>query len=863
MLERLWSRIDRPWRALNRPQQSRESQTTCERRTDVHTLRVACRRATAGLHAVGSLLPERPRARAVRILKRIRKAASEARDAEVHLALFRDLLVRDTDASGVLSAIDAITLSRDEAMGDLRRALPGSRRLELKHLFQRLADSLRDATRRGDLLSHQDTPSLRPLVERALRSALQLGSRPEAIHDLRVDLKRLRYALAVSPASGVHPHPDPTLAWLAECQRRFGDFHDVATLVQRLDELARHTPENDAARAELLQLRERFDVVRASREHAVISWWHDTNGAERLRSMQTNDLANPAYPQPARPPVRLNGDTPRADGIPQGNLFLAGKRQAVIDIGSNGIRLLAVELLDNASWCVLAEERATARLAQGMSAQPRLCAEAMVRATDIVLTFQRRCTDLGATPVAFATAAVRDATNRDEFLGLVRSRTGLDVRVLSARDEGRLTARAVARRFDTSHGRFAIADIGGGSLEVLMIDDGIITSNRSMRLGAVRMSERFGERGEFSRRAVRALTRHADDVLARRLPGVSEPPSVLVGCGGAFTTLLMLAAAQRGIVVERSSPRLREIGPVSYPEVRALTRAIARSALSERLRTPGLPADRADITPAGLIVIERLMRRLEVAHVRAHTGGVREGVLLEVIEGLASGDAPRHTSVHEDRDDAVRALLDRCRTDRAHARTVSRLSLQLYDALRAARLPAFSGDGEALDRELLGAAGLLHDIGIMVEYRAHHKHSRDIVRNADLPGFGAHERELLALLCRYHRRAEPCAHHGAFSVLSGPDRALVRRLAGVLRVADGLDRSHAGVVSGVFARRGEHGVEVHAYAHEDATTELRAARSKSGLLRRVLRCGVEVRARRIEPIVVMPHFTPDTAQARG
>jgi exopolyphosphatase/guanosine-5'-triphosphate,3'-diphosphate pyrophosphatase len=126
----------------------------------------------------------------------------------------------------------------------------------------------------------------------------------------------------------------------------------------------------------------------------------------------------------------------------------------------------------------------------------------------------------------------------------------------------------------------------------------------------------------------------------------------------------------------------------------------------------------------------------------------------------------------------------------------------------------------------------------MVEYRRHHKHSATIVRHADLPHWSDRDREVLAQVCRYHRRSEPSERHEDFAALTPADKAMVRRLAAVLRVADGLDRSHARVVREVRVRKGKQQLTIEVHATNHAHEERRAARDKGGLLETLL--GVEV-----------------------
>ncbi|MCE7974759.1 MAG: Ppx/GppA family phosphatase, partial [Leptolyngbya sp. PLA1] len=530
---------------------------------------------------------------------------------------------------------------------------------------------------------------------------------------------------------------------------------------------------------------------------------------------------------------------PSGGAVPQGGNgrtngtahHLAAGPAAVIDIGSNSIRLLVVDRAGGEGWRVLGEERAMTRLAQGLAATNQISAEAMARSVEAVGRFKAAAEKLGAATIgAFATAAVRDADNGRDFLSLVHDRTGISPEIVSARDEGSLTFRSVARVMDLSHGDAVVVDLGGGSLEVVRSRDGVIIGNTSMKLGAVRLTEMFGGTDGCAGPRYADLKAHIRRVLDKRLGRVDAPPGVVVGCGGAFTTLLTLAAAARGVLIDRNSPALTSLGPVTKAQVRDILRSLREMPLEARLRVPGLPSDRADIIIAGLAVIQQVMNCLGVTEIRVHPGGVREGLLLRMVERSTAHQQARSPQVMSE---AARALLTRCGCDVAHAEHVATLSLSLYDQFRkeSTLIPGLaSRRGE---RALLEAGSLLHDIGTFVEYRAHHKHGMAIIRHADLPGVSDADREVLALLARFHRKKAPKASHPAMSALPASEREVVLRLSAILRIADGLDRRHAQTTGGVHVRFGAGEVQVEAEVPAGADEDLRGAAAKRDLLEKL------------------------------
>jgi exopolyphosphatase/guanosine-5'-triphosphate,3'-diphosphate pyrophosphatase len=710
------------------------------------------------------------------------------------------------------------------------------------------------------------------------------------MHELRVAIKRLRYVGEVLGPVLDQRVSAEAMPRLVEAQGRLGEVNDVATLVERMDrylaELAttheRERPEGGAELGRLLErLRARFVRVRDLRHQRVVAWWRGAQadglweslgiagevalGTVKASAEQRQERAMELIPSGEQARAREHGNgaaagrgvsthvngsdnrTPPAApgaGTAQGSLWVGGKRLAVIDIGSNSIRLLAVELIDEASWRTLAEERAMTRLAHGLSETRELCAEAMARSVEAISRFVtiagvQKCT----TVRAFATAAVREAKNREGFVSLVRERTGISLELVSALDEGKLTYRSVARVLDLHEGTAAVVDLGGGSLEVVFSDGGVITGNTSMPLGSVRLTETFGGAEACSGPRFREMRRHVDRQLGKRVRALQTPPTLLVGCGGNFTTLLTLVAASTGAIIDRNSPKLASLGPVSRAQVRTILDELRAMTLEQRLRVPGLPSDRADIVVAGLTAIERLMKHLGSTRLHVHPGGFREGLLMRCVDDLLAEQRRHDTPAGADEEmRIVRDFAARCQYPKAHCEHVARLAVSIYDQFLAGSAMIQGLGSDRSERLLLEASCVLHDIGTLVEYARHHKHGALMVRHADLAGLSPREIEIVACLVRYHRKREPSARHAEFAALSEPDQALVRRLCGIMRVADGLDRSHAQNVVGVHLRFRSDGTAIEVRSESDAAADIDAAIAKSGVLERVMGARVFIEA---------------------
>jgi exopolyphosphatase/guanosine-5'-triphosphate,3'-diphosphate pyrophosphatase len=225
---------------------------------------------------------------------------------------------------------------------------------------------------------------------------------------------------------------------------------------------------------------------------------------------------------------------------------------------------------------------------------------------------------------------------------------------------------------------------------------------------------------------------------------------------------------------------------VTRAELEHVLDRLAAMSPAERAAVPGLNPARADIIVGGLAVAAEVLAVFEGRDLHVSGYGIREGLLLE-----AAHVAPTPADPGEARERSVRAFAERCHYEEPHARQVRRLALQLFDQL-AGRL-----GGQPGDREALADAALLHDVGYHINYERHHKHSYHLIVHADLLGITPADQEVVAQVARYHRGKLPSRRHAAFAVLDRAARRRVRRLAAVLRVADGLDRGHASAVEDV------------------------------------------------------------------
>lgn len=518
-------------------------------------------------------------------------------------------------------------------------------------------------------------------------------------------------------------------------------------------------------------------------------------------------------------------------GADRGQTGMRNARIAAIDIGTNSLRLIVAEVAPDGNYRVLDDEKDLARIGQGLGATGLLSDDAMRRAAVAVAGMKGIAEGYGVSVVrAIATSAVREAVNGPEFCEMVADEAGIDVEVVSPEEEARLAYRSAAYAFDLSSCNAAVVDIGGGSTEVVLASGGVVESIWSLPLGAVRLTEGFlsGD-AAVDDAAFEAMLRHIQRTMREAFGRLPFVPQFIVGTGGTFTTLAGVAMHRdAGATAEGMLPFALRGYEMQRADIRHLLEYLRKLTTRARTRVPGLSPDRADIIVAGAAIVDSVMKRLRVNTLRVHDRGIRDGLLLTMIDDLHPS-LDRRTPQPVDRWQSVRQFAQACRYEEHHAHHVADLSTQIYDQV-SRRIPSFAEEcGGLFGRDLLKAAGLLHDVGYFINYARHHKHSYHIIIHSELFGFSHREIELIANLARYHRRSPPRLKHPNFAKLSKADRKLVRRLAAILRVADGLDRSHTQAVHRIDLALDE-GVCVFAVeANEEPTVDLWGVERKSGL----------------------------------
>lgn len=497
---------------------------------------------------------------------------------------------------------------------------------------------------------------------------------------------------------------------------------------------------------------------------------------------------------------------------------------AAIDIGSNSIKLIVVEAAASDSFAVLTRQREVVRLGHETLLKGHLDRAAILRATECIKRLRSIAEARGAqTIVATATASVREANNSADFIEAVEQETGIKVEILSGIEEARLIGLAAWHGCGARGASTLNIDIGGGSTEISIVHDGLPIKLLSMKLGAVGLTERFltsdppcAKAVDALRTKVRAaLERSARELRDYRWDNATGTSGTILAIGNALRLRSVVQAAETVI-------KLRELTEFNS--------SLSAMTIQERKIAARLTVQRAEIIVAGGLVLEGTMRALGIKSLSTCEWGLREGVIIDRLRDWEAQLRPPMPDIADQKLRGVHAVGRRFGYEEAHSHQVARLAETIFDALSS------SANLTRHQRLLLSAAALLHDVGYHIAHESHHKHSFYLIENSELTGFSESERAVIANVARYHKGSLPKDRHPHYAALSPADRLTVARLAGILRVADAMDRRHDNRVKDLLCKRSRNVFHIQATSALDCENELTEAGRRLKLFERAFQC---------------------------
>ena len=501
-------------------------------------------------------------------------------------------------------------------------------------------------------------------------------------------------------------------------------------------------------------------------------------------------------------------------------------RLAAIDIGTNSVHMIVVRVRPDLSFEVIDREKEMVRLGAGGLDGRRLTDSAMAAALQALSKFRRIAESNAVDEIlAAATSATREAENGAEFLAAIERQTGIRPRVISGTEEARLIHLAAVYGVDVNRGAAVVIDIGGGSVEITLGNAKKLQLGRSFKIGVIRLTERFVKSDPLAPRDERRLSRHVSREIRGHVGAIVESGfDRVIGTSGTILSLGTMAAHE---AFGEAPGELRNLR-LPAKELHRLRKRIVQLNMQQRLKLEALEPKRVDIVVAGAVLLDTILQKLGADELTLCDLALREGLILDYVQRnrrqIAQVD--RYPDV---RRRSVIELAERCNYSAEHAQQVARLAMALFDQTRAVHGLADRA------REWLEYAALMHDLGIHISYERHHRHSYYLIKNGDLRGFDPQEVEVIALVARYHRRAAPKKAHGEYADLPSDLRKSVKVLSALLRLAEGLDRSHSQALSSLSVHDRGDDYLVNLRANGDAELELWAAGRHVTPLERVLR----------------------------
>jgi exopolyphosphatase/guanosine-5'-triphosphate,3'-diphosphate pyrophosphatase len=491
---------------------------------------------------------------------------------------------------------------------------------------------------------------------------------------------------------------------------------------------------------------------------------------------------------------------------------------AVIDIGTNSIRMVIAQIGPNGEITNLEQTRRAVRLGHDTFISGRLSQGSMNVVISILRDYKQLLTEYAVDHVvAVATSAVREASNVDVFLDRVSHGIGFNIEVIEPSEESRLTVNAVCtampETFAQTKGKQLIVEVGGGGAWLALLSEGRIVSSESYDLGSIRLQELLSTSQESVSRTADLFKHHIDNVLSiiKRSTSLNEVDRV-VAVGGD----MRFAAYKIG--KPYADPAKSSV--IDLSDFDAFVSDCANRTPTELVRHFGIAFSEAETLVPALLVYQGLVRAAGVSEIIVSNVSMRDGLLLDLSERLIGHKDLRFidSAVH-----AAATIGEKYHYDARHAEHVAKLSLQLFDGLQAEH------GLTSRHRLLLHLAAILHDIGSFISVRSHHKHSYYLISNSEIFGMRHEDMVFIGLIARYHRRSPPKSTHPEYTAIPRDQRIVINKLAAILRLADSLDHSHLQNVSGLHIQKKGETVTLWMNGTGDAAVERKSLTQKADL----------------------------------
>lgn len=498
----------------------------------------------------------------------------------------------------------------------------------------------------------------------------------------------------------------------------------------------------------------------------------------------------------------------------------------IIDLGSNSARLVIVNMFEEGYFMVEDELKESVRLGQDMDRDGFLKPQRVSETIKTLKMFKRLCESSGVEKIiAVATAAVRRAKNQRSFLDEIQAACGLKMTVLSEETEATLIYRGVINSMDVPKG--IILEIGGGSTKIIYYNRRCILHFTTLPFGAVTLTDLFSDENVSPKEQTEKIEEFFTEQF-KKIDWLSEvePDVQMIGVGGTFRTLCKM-----NNMVHKYPLNIMHNYSFAVEDFRSIYDTVRVLDEEKRKRIRGISLSRADIMPAAFAIVKAFTDYMKIETFQISSCGLREGIMfnqaIPMTEERALSDVMGYS---------INALVKYYGCNEKHVANVVHLSIQLFKQLRV--LHKFP----RIYLKVLKIAASLHDCGKQIRYYDGQKHSRYIILNSTIFGVTHKEIVLAAFVAGCHRKEDlfPADWQKYKDILSDDDLDIVRKLGVLLRIAESLDRSGQGVVTGVNCDVLGDSVIMKTELSGDATLEIAQAMKANGEFKRTFRKNLEI-----------------------
>ncbi len=487
---------------------------------------------------------------------------------------------------------------------------------------------------------------------------------------------------------------------------------------------------------------------------------------------------------------------------------------AVIDIGSNSVRM-QISKVENGIYEVIEDYKKMLRLGDDVFSLGYISDSSVDELLETINEMKELFISKSVSAIrAIATASFREASNAVSVIEKIKKSTGIDVEVIDGQEEAYLGFLGVSANFEMKNSRVLITDIGGGSAEFVVVENEKVVFSTSTPYGCNKLLKRYFRHDPVSEAEIFKFKTDMENELAS-FP-INDKIEHIVCLGGTLNNISFIAKGG-------SSARVKYVDRKFLKE---FIRNIASKSVTERKKIKYLEPKRADIVLPAALLIDKILYIAQKNGFYTLSGGLRSGLTIDTINkmGIVLDFQKRQHSLRVAR---IIEIGKKFNFERQHAMQVKKIALSIFEQTKN-----LHGLGKR-EKNILEAAAILHDCGNYISYSKHHKHSYYLIKNSEFIGYGAEDVELVANIARYHRKGLPKDSHENFRDLNDRRKYIVRALAGILRIADALDRTHEARIMAVKVQLKKEAVLFQFSYRKELLLELNAFGKKKNLFEQV------------------------------